>query len=153
MDICGWRLLRAGHSTRFSSVWHSTSFGDDWNCHPRAAILVLHLSITGVTKFCTEQWPLCHFYKLFSDFPPLQAGTAFTLLVCARGPWHLSSSVAKAVTAGEQTQSPAQCPSWKQAVTVSLSLSCSPSSAMMWKARQFRICTHSCPCYSPAEAN
>ena len=88
MDMCGWRLLRAGPSTLTQhKVQFSLTFQVPWwrqNLQPTGSILTFHLTVTRVTKALdTEQQPLCHFYKLFSCISPFpQAGTSFTPRRC-----------------------------------------------------------------------
>lgn len=174
MDVCGWRLLRAGPSTLTQhKVQLSLMFQVLWwqqNLQPTGSILALHLMITRVTKaFGTEQQPLCHSYKLFSCISPLlQVGISFTphrcvpmvprayLQISTRGSdcWW-TNSLPSTISLLLITRSLLEtgCDSVTSPV---LSLRSSSSSAMIClirQARQFRRCTHSCPCYTPAEAN
>lgn len=93
MDICRWRLLRAGHSTptqrkvQFSLTfqvlwwWWNLQSTSSHPCPPPVGSRsdkILHWAMT-----------LLHFYKLFSVFPLVQAGTALHPVgVC---PWPSAS--------------------------------------------------------------
>lgn len=169
MDICGWRLLRAGHSTptqhqvQFSLTfqvlwwWWNLQSTSSHPCPPpvgNRSDKILHWAMTLL--------PLLQAVFSFSSCASRHSFTPCWCVPVALGispaqqprQWLLGNKLTVSSCSADSH-------SWKQAVTVplslcSLSLSCSPSSAIIClirRARQFRICTRSCPCYSPAEAN
>lgn len=170
MDICGWRLLRAGHSTLTQHKVHfSLTFQVLW--------WWLNLPSTGshpcpppannrsdkILYWATSPLP---FLQTVFSFPSPASRHSFAPCWVSLWPSASLQLSGPGSDCWGTNSLPPQCPSadthsWKQAVTVSLSLcslslSCSPPSAvicLIGKTRQFRICTHSCPCYSPAEAN
>lgn len=169
MDISGWRLLKAGHSRLTQHKVHfSLTFQVLWcwlnlpstsshPCPPPA-----NNRSDKILYWATS--PLPFLQTVFSSPSP---ASRHSFTPC----WFVPLASLQLSGPGRDcwgTHSPPQCPScsadthsWKQAVTVSLCLcslpvSCFPSSAvicLIGKARQFRICTRSCPFYSPAEAN